>query len=200
MSAGESGIVDNRLPFDLGLLSTLLSRILRVEGDAGRTLPPGGRILVRLFWRLWPMVVPRCSICWATFGGDCVRGIVADKGVVGIAGISRFSTTSDIEAEAFPVLPSPVSNGLNSAGVSGNSWVTSVLPSSGLVGVSESAREPTVILYVVPSFESRTTLMGLGALPDRARLKILLRGGGARRSDPADPNDAELWALVGDGA
>lgn len=78
--------------------------------------------------------------------------------------------------------------------------MTSVLPSSGLVSVSESGREPTVILYVVPSLESRMTLMGLGALPDRARLKILLRGGGASRSEPAEPKDAELWALVGDGA
>lgn len=122
MSAGESGIVDNRLPFDLGLASTLLSWILRPEGDEGRTLLPGIRLLVRLFCRLWPIVVPaRCSICWATFGGDCVLGIVADKGVVAIAGISEFSTTRDMAAEALPVLPSPVSNGLNSAGVSGNS-------------------------------------------------------------------------------
>lgn len=65
---------------------------------------------------------------------------------MGIAGRSRLSATRDIEAEAFPVLPSPVSNGLNSAGVSGNSCVTSVSASSGLVGVSESALEPTVIL------------------------------------------------------
>ena len=61
--------------------------------------------------------------------------------------------------------------------------------------------ELTVILYAFASLESRRTLIGLGALPARVRLKMVLTGGGARRSDAIElVLDDELCVLLGDGA
>lgn len=43
-------------------------------------------------------------------------------------------------------------------------------------------------------------MIGLGALPARARLKTwLMRGGGASRSEAADANVEVVSALVGEG-
>ena len=58
-----------------------------------------------------------------------------------------------------------------------------------------------MILYAFASLESRRTLIGLGALPARVRLKMVLTGGGARRSDAIElVLDDELCVLLGDGA
>lgn len=95
-------------------------------------------------------------------------------------------------------LASVVKSGLNASGVSGNSCVTICASSVGVP--SSESRGVMVILYAFASLESRTTIIGLGALPDRARLEILLIGGGAKRSEPADAKDDELCALAGEGS
>lgn len=67
--------------------------------------------------------------------------------------------------------------GLNPVGVSGKVCRQSVSPVMGGLPNVSACSGLRVILYVLKSFESRTTTIGLGALPERCRLKRLLVAG-----------------------
>ena len=70
-------------------------------------------------------------------------------------------------------------------------------------GVFELLRDGITILYALPSIESRTTLIGIGALPDLWRLTMELSWGGAKgakRSEATDVKEEELRGLEGDGS
>jgi len=179
---------------DLDSLASLM--IYRLDGDLD--LPPMPVVLIfpTLVCRECLTVVParlRRS-CWAKFGWAVPRpGMAAEVGVVGIGATSRASTKLLPNASL-----SPVTKGLNIFGVSGSCCPARAVS---LVGVSPSGVKGIVLrLDAFWSLGSCITLMGVGALPDRARLKILFTGGGASDRNGSESVDAieDLYDSAGE--
>lgn len=100
-------------------------------------------------------------------GNELLRPI-ADIGMLGIGDLSWPSPGGNVMLGALDIAEN---TGLKGSGDWGNSCETMISSSDGIASPDEDVN---VILYALMSVELRAIPMGLGALPDILRLRILL--------------------------